>query len=112
MPRAVVYVDAWTTAFAETLHALLRRLRATAYVALERRINFTMADLAPTCKVGRGRGSLFGTGACLTAARGQFRRHTGTLSASVCIHRGLRRAKLTRTPPSCPIGLGTTERRS
>ncbi len=47
----MVYVDEWTTAFAATLAALLAALPApaVAYVAIERRINFTLADLAPAC---------------------------------------------------------------
>ncbi len=44
----MVYVDEWTAAFADTLHALMQNLPgAVAFVAVERRINFTLEDLAP-----------------------------------------------------------------
>ncbi len=48
---SVVYVDEWTTDFTATLEALLHANQAVAYIAVERRINFTIEDLAPTCQV-------------------------------------------------------------
>lgn len=47
----VVYIDSMTDAFTECLFHLLRRHQATAYVAVERRINFSLEELDISYKV-------------------------------------------------------------